>query len=287
MAQPTTAPATASKPFAVFINHRGPDVKNHFAQYLYRRLKSRGLEVFLDQPELQAGKRIISQIREAVQVSSVQVAIFSENYAGSKWCLRELCLMVEAEKSGAVTILPVFYKVKPSELRWTGTDDKGLYAQALRHHEEKQRYNSEIIQSWRDALSHVADISGFELDACNGNEAELLDKVVERVLTVVPKPALHVAKYATGLREKIEDFEKTVLLEQELEPVEANVVGITGGGGVGKTTLASEFFNCKRSQYNFSSFLPDVREKASSSSLNSLQRKLLKDLTGIDKEIGS
>ena len=81
MAQDTTSPASASSHHQVFINHRGSDVKNTFARHLYRSLKSLDLEVFLDQPELQAGQRIFSQIQAAIQVASFQIAIFSKNYA--------------------------------------------------------------------------------------------------------------------------------------------------------------------------------------------------------------
>ena len=42
-----------------------------------------------------------------------------------------------------------------------------------------------------------------------------MEKVVQRVMKEVPEPALHVAKYGIGLWEKIEEFEKIVLFEQE------------------------------------------------------------------------
>jgi hypothetical protein len=72
------------------------------------------------------------------------------------------------------TIVPVFYDVKPAELRWAG----GKYAEALkklatketcgRQGRKRKRYDSDTIQEWRNALSRVADISGFELEKCNG-----------------------------------------------------------------------------------------------------------------------
>lgn len=136
----SSSASTPNGPYQVFINHRGPDVKKSFASFLYRELKSRGLQVFLDQPELAPGHLIPSQIKAAIQSASVQIAIFSKTYAESKWCLDELVHMLETTRRDTIsqraTILPVFYEVKPSELRRT---DRGAYANAMRKHKQRSR----------------------------------------------------------------------------------------------------------------------------------------------------
>jgi len=115
------------------------------------------------------------------------------------------------------------------------------------------------------------------------DEGLLLDEVVKRVVELMAeKTQLYVAKNPTGLDDKIENFEATVLAQQHTGEVQ--VVGIVGLGGVGKTTLAIEFFNRKKSQYNKSYFLSDVRENAKISLL-SLQSKLLQGLFGVHQQI--
>lgn len=153
--------STSHTSYDVFINHRGPDVKKLFARLLYRDLKSNGLQVFLDEPEMESGHYINSQIEAAIKVASVHIAIFSPTYAKSKWCLDELVLMLDSQG----TILPVFYEVKPSDVRWP---DKGAYGDDLREHEKKNRHGLKRIEGWKDALSRVAAISGLELEAYSG-----------------------------------------------------------------------------------------------------------------------
>jgi len=105
---------------------------------------------------------------------------------------------------------------------------------------------------------------------------------MQRVLDKMGKIPLHVSPYPTGLDEKIKDLERTILLQHQRDG--ARVVGITGLGGIGKMTLAKEFFNLHRSDYHRSCFLFDVREKVATRFLNKLQMKLLRELTKLNNE---
>lgn len=275
--------ATDPMVYDVFINHRGPDTKATFANPLYRRLLSHGFRAFLDEQELEAGFDFPSQIVHAIRAASVHVAVFSPRYTESTWCLNELLLMRES----GCPIIPVFYKVNPAELRY----GKALHALEMKTTSDPEtgmtrpRYNSATIQNWRNALSIVADISGFDLEGkFHGHEIRMLDEVVESVLKRVKKTKWHVAKYPTGLDEKVKDFEREVLKKPQ-HSGKVQVLGIVAMGGMGKTTLAVEFFNRKNSDYNKSYCWLDLRENARKSSLHSLQSKVLKGLTQQDVNI--
>lgn len=152
----------------------------------------------MDKSELQEGENITPQIESAIRTARVHIAIFSPRYAESTWCLKELELMLES----SATIIPVFYGVRPSELRWTQgetglyarllrmlprvlcilsctREENGAYARSLRTLEQKKtidpqtgkkkpRYESNTIRKWRETLAQVADISGFDKETYNG-----------------------------------------------------------------------------------------------------------------------
>ncbi|XP_059065049.1 disease resistance protein Roq1 isoform X2 [Cryptomeria japonica] len=270
----------SAKQYDVFISHRGPDVKQTIAKQLYELFKARECRAFLDRPEIEAGDSITSAIDNAICSSRVQIAIFSKGYAESSWCLDELVLMLQQTDA---LFIPVFYNVQPWELRHI--DDKkkmkkkkkSQYAAAFSDYRMKGR-NLDKLDEWKKALASAADISGYELSL---QQEDLCEKIVSRVVQVVQEKEksipLHVAKYPIGLGEVVQDFErccsKTV-----------GIVGIFGLGGSGKTTLAKELFNKRRSGYHTSCFISDVRESHARGELHSLQSQLFKALFDEDRK---
>lgn len=164
--------------YDVFVNYDGVKVEKTLASHLQRCLSRNRLRVFPDQQELQSCDNFNSQIdmERAIPKAAVHIAIFSTNYAASSRCLNELVQMVQ---SGS--IIPVFYDVKVSDLRWTDTQN-GVYAQALRTLQDEKIFDSETLGRWRKALFDVAEKSGFVLDTYNRDEGKMVDKIVKRVL---------------------------------------------------------------------------------------------------------
>ncbi|KAH9289050.1 hypothetical protein KI387_033167, partial [Taxus chinensis] len=258
--------AVSSRLYDVFINHRGPDVKHALADLLYDSLKSTECRVFHDHRELELGDFFPSTIRNAIQSACVQIAIFSPTYADSPWCLAELALMLETN----AVFIPVFYHVEPSDVRYPR---KRIYAAAFHRHEEKKRHLNKINE-WEAAL-YKASLSSGHVCGDDDDVWKLVRDIRSVVLREVrQKMPLYVAKYPVGLDEIVAKFD--AYCQQKGEKVTGNVkiIGIFGTRGSGKTTLASELFNRKRSWYQGACFLSNVRE----GKMTSLQSKVLKDL---------
>ncbi|KAH9299117.1 hypothetical protein KI387_030799, partial [Taxus chinensis] len=252
--------------YDAFISHRGPDVKETLASELFNSLQDIGHRAFLDSEEIQGGDSIPTTLHNAICSSLVQIAIFSPGYAESKWCLDELVLMLQQRDA---LFIPVFYNVPPWHLRHI---EKGSYAAAFSKYETEGRYLDKL-DNWKKALNSASDVAGYELSK---HQQKLCKRIVSAVVKEIEKrKPLYVAKHPVGLTELLEDFEFHC---RKFEEENVKIVGIFGLGGSGKTTLAKELFNRKRSAYDRSCFLYDVRESSVKDELHCLQSKLLKDL---------
>ncbi|CAK7344483.1 unnamed protein product [Dovyalis caffra] len=145
--------------YDVFISFRGEDTRNNFTSHLYTNLAHRGIDVYMDDRDLVRGKTIEVSLWKAIEESRFSVIVFSRYYASSPWCLDELAKIVQCMKEMGHTVLPIFYDVDPSEV----AEQKGNYEKAFIDHEENFSENLEKVQSWKDCLTTVANLSGWDL----------------------------------------------------------------------------------------------------------------------------
>jgi len=143
----------------VFLSFRGKDTRNNFTSHLYSNLAQRGIDVYMDDRELERGKTIEPALWKAIEESRFSVIIFSRDYASSPWCLDELVKIVQCMKEMGQTVLPVFYDVDPSEV----TERKRKYEEAFGEHEQNFKENLEKVRNWKDCLSTVANLSGWDV----------------------------------------------------------------------------------------------------------------------------
>ncbi|XP_030926682.1 disease resistance-like protein DSC1 isoform X2 [Quercus lobata] len=252
--------------YDVFLSFRGEDTRNGFTDHLYHGLCDKSINTFIDN-DLQRGETISEELRRAIRSSRISIIIFSQNYAFSTWCLEELVEILNCRLNGQ-RVVPVFYKVDPSEVR---KQEKCAFKEALAEQENKFKNNKEKVQRWRTALKEAADLSGWHYK--DGSEFKFIQQIIEEILyTKLNGIQLFVAKYPVGVNSRAKEIES--LLNIKVDGF--RMVGIHGLGGIGKTTIAKAVYNRIFKHFDGSCFLENVRESSETNNdMIQLQEKVL------------
>ncbi|XP_039165688.1 TMV resistance protein N-like [Eucalyptus grandis] len=255
--------------YEVFLSFRRSDTRNNFTDCLYHRLRLAGVHVFRDNEELRVGKEISGELLKALDKSQIYIPIFSQNYAISSWCLREIAHMVEgtSKSEGKKEILPIFYDVDPDDVKLKTK----LYKKAIPKH--KKKFGSDALKWWEDALAKVAHLKGWELKG--KGHGELIELVVGEVLCKLNARNMDVPECWVENHHQIED----ILEMLEVDSNGVRFLGIHGIGGIGKTVLAKVVFNKISSHFEGVCFLNEVRESSKHGLIN-VQKMLLASFVG-------
>ncbi|XP_061366470.1 disease resistance protein RUN1-like [Gastrolobium bilobum] len=263
--------------YDVFLSFRGEDTRHGFTGYLYKALHDRGIHAFIDDKELQRGDEITPSLVKAIEDSRIAIAVFSENYASSSFCLNELVHILHCIKEKGRLVLPVFYDVDPSHVR----HQRGSYEEALATLEKRFKDDKEKVRKWRMALRQAADLSGFHFkQQWNENEYEFIEKIVKMVSNKINRAPLHVADYPVGLESKVREV--ISLLNVGSDGI--HMIGIHGIGGIGKTTVARAIYNAIAESFEALCFLDNVRENSIKHGLEHIQETLISKVFG-EKDI--
>ncbi|CAN1811871.1 Disease resistance protein L6 [Linum perenne] len=270
---PSTSVDTTTQPlpaveYEVFLSFRGPDVRTHFADFLYGFLDHSKIRTFFDDVELRKGKELAPALVKAIEESKIFIPILSPEYASSKWCLLELARMVECWKQGnGHIILPIFYMMYPKDVR----HQEGSYKKAFQLHSWK--HDIETINKWKEALKKVGELKGWSIKKSDGQGA-----IIRQVFSCIRS---HLMRNYLLVTEQLVSIGPHVQQVMKLLNKGVMVVGIAGMGGLGKTTIAMAVRDEVYMKFDYCFFLRDVRETLlGTSGIVALQKQLISTFPG-------
>ncbi|KAK8553033.1 hypothetical protein V6N13_055810 [Hibiscus sabdariffa] len=254
--------------YQVFLSFRGPDTRLGFTSHLLEALKGKGLDVFFDQEKLQKGYRISPELSQAIAASNLSIIILSRDYASSNSCLAELSDIMDRNRTQRHVVIPIFYKVEPSDVRHLG----GNFETSFDLHGSE---GLKQVQQWKAAFTEVGKLIGWHIkgDKSDRSEADYIKDIVEDVIKKLKNgKARSSSEQLVGI-----DDQKKIILDL-IEQKNSRVIGLWGAGGIGKTTLADAIYKEVSTEFEGCWFLQNVREEIKNQGRESLRNELLSQL---------
>ncbi|KAK4269983.1 hypothetical protein QN277_023074 [Acacia crassicarpa] len=145
--------------YDVFVSFRGKNTRTSFATHLYSSLSNAGILVFKDDANHLKGLDITTELARAIECSTISIIIFPRDYASSRFCLRELSMIMELYRAQHQVVLLVFYGVEPSNVRHQTSSFGEGFKDLIRG---ISPIKVEVLR-WRTDLRDAGSLSGFAM----------------------------------------------------------------------------------------------------------------------------
>ncbi|KEH23576.1 disease resistance protein (TIR-NBS-LRR class) [Medicago truncatula] len=257
--------------YDVFLSFRGDDTHAKFISHLYTALENAGIYVFRGDDEIQRGDQVSVSLLQAIGQSRISIIVLSRNYANSRWCMLELENIMGNSRTQGMVVVPVFYKIDPTEVR----NQSGRFGEDFESLLLRMSVDTHKFSNWRRALAEVRGTTGVVI-INSRNESEDIRKIVDHVTNLPDRTDLFVADHPVGVDSRVQDVIQLLNNQESKDPL---LLGIWGMGGIGKTTIAKAAYNKIRHDFEAKSFLLNVREVwEQDNGVVSLQQRLLSDI---------
>nr|XP_043611428.1 disease resistance protein RPV1-like [Erigeron canadensis] len=245
--------------YDVFLSFRGLDTRNSFTDHLYNALIDAGINTFLDDEEVETGEDLKPELEDAIRSSRASVIVLSKNYATSTWCLNELALILDQRLTSDQIVIPIFYHVEPTDVR----KQQKSFGDAMAEHRQKMEAETNAeerlrwgqkMDGWIKALTDVADLKGK--DVKGRKEVEFIEEVVTEIRQRLGVPLSDTLPLLIGRYFRIREI--TSWLTDGSSSHTADILTVSGMGGIGKTSLAKYVFHSHSHTFDKSSFIEGI-----------------------------
>ncbi|BAT97008.1 hypothetical protein VIGAN_09034800 [Vigna angularis var. angularis] len=266
----------------VFINFGGEDIGRRFVSHLHSVLLQSQVKTFISQENLHEGMKLEEQMR-AIRHTKITIIVLSKSYTESPCCLLVLEKIIECHETFGQIVLPVFYEIDPLDVRHQKDD----FGKALED-TARRSYSGEQLQHapsrWSSALNRVAGMTGWD-DTDFRHDAELVERIVSRVKTLLDYKDLFITEYPVGLESRVKDVIKCI----KNQSTKVYMIGILGMRGSGKTTIAKAIYNRIYREFIAKSFIENITYAWHAENKDeryvALQEKLLSDFLKFKLEV--